>query len=138
MFASDFVFLLLPLSPDTIHLFDEAALSVMKPTAFLINVARGSVVAEAAVAQALSCGKLAGYAADVFEMEEWARPDRPSGIHPSLLAQADKTLFTPHLGSAVEETRLEIELRAAHNITEALAGRRPPDAINEPRPRSKA
>jgi len=138
MFVSDFVFLLMPLSPATIHLFNEVTLSVMKPTAFLINVARGSVVAEAAVAQALSSGKLAGYAADVFEMEEWARPDRPSGIHPSLLAQADKTLFTPHLGSAVKETRLEIELRAAHNITEALAGRRPPDAINEPRPRSKA
>jgi phosphonate dehydrogenase len=138
MFASDFVFLLMPLSPATVHFFGEAALSVMKPTAFLINVARGSVVAEAAVAQALCSGKLAGYAADVFEMEELARPDRPSGIHPSLLAQSDKTLFTPHLGSAVEETRLEIELRAAHNITEALAGRRPPDAINEPRPRPEA
>jgi phosphonate dehydrogenase len=131
--TSDFVFLLLPLSAETTHLYGASTLSWMKPTAFLINVGRGSVVDEAAVAQALSSGKLAGYAADVFEMEDWARGDRPTGIHPSLLAQADKTLFTPHLGSAVAETRLEIEMRAAHNIAEALAGRRPPDAINEPR-----
>ena len=133
--ASDFVFLLLPLSRETKHLYGESALSVMKSGAFLINLGRGSVVDEAAIAQALRSGKLAGYAADVFEMEDWARADRPAGIHPALLAQADKTLFTPHLGSAVAETRLEIEMRATRNIVEALSGRRPPDAINEPGPR---
>jgi phosphonate dehydrogenase len=136
LYASDFLFLLMPLSPENVHTYGEDALSVMKRTAFLMNVGRGSVVDEAAVAAALAAGKLAGYAADVFEMEDWARADRPAGVHPSLLAQADKTLFTPHLGSAVAETRLAIEMRAARNIVEALAGRRPPDAINEPRPRS--
>jgi phosphonate dehydrogenase len=137
LYASDFLFLLMPLSPENVHTYGEDALSLMKATAFLINVGRGSVVDEAAVAEALAAAKLAGYAADVFEMEDWARTDRPAGIHPSLLAQADKTLFTPHLGSAVAETRLAIEMRAARNIVEALAGRRPPDAINEPRPRSQ-
>jgi phosphonate dehydrogenase len=134
LYASDFLFVLMPLSPETIHTYGEDALSVMKSTAFLINVGRGSVVDEAAVAQALATGRLAGYAADVFEMEDWARADRPRGIHASLLAQVNKTLFTPHLGSAVAETRLEIEMRAARNIAAALAGRRPPDAINDPRP----
>jgi phosphonate dehydrogenase len=136
LYASDFLFLLMPLSPENVHTYGQDALSIMKSTAFLVNVGRGSVLDEAAVARALAAGKLAGYAADVFEMEDWARADRPSGIHPALLSQADKTLFTPHLGSAVAETRLEIEMCAARNIVEALAGRRPPDAINEPRPRS--
>jgi phosphonate dehydrogenase len=130
---SDFVVVLVPLSPDTVHLFDAAMLARMKPGSFLVNVGRGSVVDERAVASALKSEHLAGYAADVFEMEDWVRADRPRSICADLLAQADKTLFTPHLGSAVRETRLEIEMRAARNITEVLAGRRPPDAINEPR-----
>jgi phosphonate dehydrogenase len=128
---SDFVILLAPLSPETTHLFDAAMLPRMKPGSFLVNVGRGSVVDERAVADALKSGHLAGYAADVFEMEDWARADRPASVCADLLAQADKTLFTPHLGSAVRETRFEIEMRAARNITEALSGRRPPDAINE-------
>lgn len=134
LYASDFLFLLMPLSPENVHTYGEDALAIMKSTAFIINVGRGSVIDEAAVAQALADGRLAGYAADVFEMEDWARAGRPRAIHPSLLAQADKTLFTPHLGSAVADVRLEIEMRAARNIAEALAGRRPPDAINEPHP----
>jgi phosphonate dehydrogenase len=129
---SDFVFLLLPLSPKTMHMVDGAMVAKMRPGSFLVNVGRGSVVDEEALAQALASGRLAGYAADVFEMEDWARSDRPKSIHPALIAQAGKTLFTPHLGSAVTERRYEIEMRAARNIVEALAGRRPPDAINEP------
>lgn len=130
---SNFVILLAPLSPETTHLFNAAMLARMKPGSFLVNVGRGSVVDEQAVANALKSGHLAGYAADVFEMEDWARADRPRSIAADLLAQADKTLFTPHLGSAVRETRLEIEMRAARNIADALAGRRPPDAINDVR-----
>jgi phosphonate dehydrogenase len=128
---SDFVVVLAPLAPGTLHLFDAEMLARMKPGSFLVNVGRGSVVDEQAVANALKSGQLAGYAADVFEMEDWARADRPAAVSRDLVAQADKTLFTPHLGSAVRETRLEIEMRAARNIAEALAGRRPPDAINE-------
>jgi phosphonate dehydrogenase len=130
---SDFVFVLLPLAPQTTHLFDASMLARMKPESFLVNVGRGSVVDEEAVARALDSGRLAGYAADVFEMEDWARADAPNSIHPALIAQTEKTLFTPHLGSAVREVRYEIEMRAAQNIARALAGRRPPDAINEPR-----
>lgn len=129
---SDFVVVLAPLAPDTLHLFDAAMLARMKPGSFLINVGRGSVVDEQAVANALKSEHLAGYAADVFEMEDWARSGRPMSVCADMVAQTDKTLFTPHLGSAVRETRLEIEVRAARNIAEALAGRRPPDAINEP------
>jgi phosphonate dehydrogenase len=130
---SDFVFSLLPLSPETTHLIDAPLLAGMKPGSFLINVGRGSVVDEQAIAGALGSGKLGGYAADVFEMEDWNRAGRPAFVHPALLAQAGKTLFTPHLGSAVADARLEIEMRAARNIAEALLGHRPPDAINEPR-----
>jgi phosphonate dehydrogenase len=130
---SDFVFLSLPLLPDTLHLFDSAMLARMKPGSFLINVGRGSVVDEAAVARALDDGRLAGYAADVFEMEDWARRDRPRSVCPALIQQSSKTLFTPHLGSAVTDVRREIEMRAARNIGEVLSGRRPPDAINQVR-----
>jgi phosphonate dehydrogenase len=130
--SSHFVFLLLPLSAKTLHLFDSAILARMEPGSFLINVGRGSVVDENAIASALASGHLAGYAADVFEMEDWARADRPVSIHPALIEQTAKTLFTPHLGSAVDEARLEIEMRAARNIVAALSGRRPLDAINDP------
>ena len=118
--ASDFVLPLLPLTSATLHLIDAAAIARMKPGAFLINVSRGSVVDEEAVADALERGHLAGYAADTFEMEDWARPDRPVSISPRLLQMKDKTLFTPHLGSAVARVRLEIERAAAENILVAL------------------
>ncbi len=66
----------------------------------------------------------------MFEMEDWAREDRPLRVDPALLAQPN-TLFTPYLGSAVARVRLAIERRAAENILEVLAGRRPRDAVNE-------
>ena len=130
---SDFVLPLLPLTPATLHLFNAANLARMKRGAFLINVARGSVVDEEAVADALESGHLSGYAADTFEMEDWARADRPRRISRRLLEQADRTLFTPHLGSAVAQVRLEIEHAAATSILQALHGERPDGAINEPR-----
>jgi phosphonate dehydrogenase len=117
-----------------LHLINAAALRQMKPGACLVNVGRGSVVDEEAVADALADGRLAGYAADVFEMEDWARTDRPQTISPRLLANSANTLFTPHLGSAVGSVRLEIELAAARNILQALNGQDPEDAINRPRP----
>jgi phosphonate dehydrogenase len=131
MTQSDVVVLLVPFTPSTLHLINAAVLAKMKKGAYLVNAGRGSVVDEAAVTAALEAGHLSGYAADVFEMEDWARPDHPQAIHPGLLAQSDKTLFTPHLGSAVVQTRLEIELSAARNIVQALHGERPGDAINE-------
>jgi phosphonate dehydrogenase len=132
---SDFVFLLLPLSPRTTHLIGRVALASMRTGSFLVNVGRGSVVDEQAVADALASGRLGGYAADVFEMEDWARPDRPKSIYSPLLVESGNTLFTPHLGSAVSEIRHAMEMRAAQNIVDALNGLRPSDAINEPKHR---
>lgn len=130
--ASDFVVLLLPLTSKTVHLINRDTLALMKPGAFLINVCRGSVVDEQAVVEALAAYRLGGYAADVFEMEDWARTDRSRTIPLALLDAADRTLFTPHLGSAVQEVRLEIERRAAQSILQALNGEVPTGAVNRP------
>ena len=129
---SDYVIPMVPMNRDTLHLIDDAALSQMKRGAFLINTCRGSVVDEAAVIRALADGRLSGYAADVFEMEEWVRADRPRAIPQALLDDTERTLFTPHLGSAVDEVRLRIAMEAAQNILQALAGERPQGALNAP------
>lgn len=129
---SDYVVPMVPFNDSTMHLINSETLSWMKPGAFLINTCRGSVVDEQAVIQALADGRLAAYAADVFEMEEWARPDRPRTIPQALLEDTERTLFTPHLGSAVDEVRLQIAMEAARNIVQALSGERPQGAINTP------
>ena len=82
------------------------------------------------MANALYSGQLAGYAADVFEFEDWALADRPHDIPGSLLANRAQTFFTPHIGSAVTEVRKAIEQDAAENILAALAGNTPHGAIN--------
>src|SRR5690606_5878645 len=105
-------------------------IATMRPGAFLVNPCRGSVVDEASVLSALMTGHLGGYAADVFEMEDWAREDRPRSIAPALLSHPN-TMFSPHIGSAVQKVRLAIEMRAAENILQALAGKRPMDAAND-------
>lgn len=129
---SDFTVLALPLTPDTLRLVDKQRLARIKRGSYIINIGRGSVVDEKAVAGALRTGRLAGYAADVFEMEDLSRPDRPSQIAPGLLADTDRTVFTAHLGSAVDDVRRKIALHAAENIVDALAGKRPRGAINNP------
>ena len=127
---SDFVVPMLPMTPQTLHLLNAETIGIMRRGSYLINACRGSVVDEQAVADALESGQLAGYAADVFELEEWIRMDRPIAIQQKLLANTAQTFFTPHLGSAVDEVRLEIERQAANNIVQALAGQRPSNAIN--------
>lgn len=89
---------------------------------------------ERAVAAALEAGTLAGYAADVFELEDWALADRPRAIDPRLLQLPDRTLFTPHLGSAVAPVRAAIEREAALAIIDAADGRVPRGAVNRPEP----
>jgi phosphonate dehydrogenase len=131
---SDFVVPMLPMTPQTHHLINADTIAQMKSGSHLVNACRGSVVDEQAVVEALRSGQLAGYAADVYEMEEWQRPDRPNGIPKALLDNTAQTFFTPHIGSAVKEVRLEIEREAARNIIEALCGRRPSGAINNPIP----
>jgi phosphonate dehydrogenase len=129
---SSFVILCAPLAADNFHLLNQRTIAAMKPGAYLVNVGRGSVVDEQAVAEALDSGRLAGYAADVFEMEDALRPERPDSIPKALLENRSKTLFTPHLGSAVADVRRKIELRAALNILQALRGETPRDAVNHP------
>ena len=116
-----YVLLAVPLTKSSRHLIDTAALSGIRPGQLLINVGRGSVVHEQAVLAALADGRLGGYAADVFEMEDWNLPDRPIDI-PVALLQHPRTVFTPLLGSAVREVRLAIEMRAADNLIAVLAG----------------
>jgi phosphonate dehydrogenase len=130
--ASDQVVLALPLTPATRHLIDARALAGMKPGAGLVNVGRGSVVDERAVAAALRSGRLGGYAADVFECEDLSLPDRPPRIPEELLAHDLRTIFTPHLGSAVGDTRLAIARSAAGSILDFLRGQPPSNAVNRP------
>ncbi len=128
--------LALPLTATTLHTINSARLALMKVGSFLINPCRGSVVDEAAVLDALQAGRLAGYAADVFELEDWARSDRPVEIAADLRSHGN-TLFTAHIGSAVQKIRLAIELRAAENIRQVLCGQRPTDAVNDIAPARK-
>ncbi|PVB47825.1 hydroxyacid dehydrogenase [Mycobacteroides abscessus] len=129
--TSDAVIVCAPLGPGTAHLLDRAALESTRRGALLINVGRGSVVCEDAVAELLRLRHLGGYAADVFEFEDYSRPDRPGRPHPELIGLPDKTLFTPHLGSAVDAARLAIEQRAATSILQSLAGAVPEGAAND-------
>lgn len=127
--ASDHVFLAAPLVPATIHALGAEGLAKMRPGANLVNVGRGSVVDEDAVAAALASGRLAGYAADVFEFEDLSRDDRPRQVSPRLLAFPDRTVFTPHLGSAVDDVRRGIAMSAARGIVDLIEGREPRGAV---------
>lgn len=118
--TSDFVVVATPLTPETIGMVDSGFIAALKPGAYLVNPGRGSVVVEAAVADALETGTLGGYAADVFELEDRSRMDAPGSVEPRLLA-ADRTVFTPHLGSAVIEVRRQIARAAADEILTALS-----------------
>jgi phosphonate dehydrogenase len=129
---SDFVVPMVPLTPATKHLINEKTIAQMKRGSFLINTGRGSVVDEQAVASALASGHLSGYAADVFQTEDWARIDRPWEIPRELLDNVEKTFFTPHIGSAVDSLRREIAMEAARSIVQALDGEMPNGALNQP------
>lgn len=117
----DALVLALPLTPTTRHILDARGLALLPPHALVVNIARGSLVDEAAVAAALEAGRLGGYAADVFEMEDWALADRPREISARLRAHP-RTLFTPHLGSAVAHVREAIEMAAAESLAAFFSG----------------
>jgi phosphonate dehydrogenase len=119
--AADALLLALPLSPATRRILDARRIAMLPPHALVVNVARGSLVDEEAVGAALQAGRLGGYAADVFAMEDWALPDRPRAIPPALLDHP-RTLFTPHLGSAVAKVREAIERAAVEAIAAFFAG----------------
>lgn len=111
---SDFVSLHCPLNDQTRHLIDDAALSKMKPTAFLINTARGALVDEAALIDALRAGTIAGAGLDVQETEPPA-PDSP-------LYTMENVLLTPHMGWKGLETRQRLVALLSENIRAYLAG----------------
>lgn len=123
--AVDVVSLHVPLTPQTAGLVGPAALAAMRPGSYLINTARGGLVDEAALLEALDRGRLAGAALDVFAHEPI------DGRHP--LARHPRVLTTPHIGSATVETREQMAQMAAADLLEALAGRRPAHAVNSPR-----
>lgn len=114
---------------ETFHLINQGFITSMKPDSYLINPARGSLVDEAAIADALEQGHLAGYAADTFEMEDWAVEQRPRTINERLLT-SKKTVLTPHIGSAVRAVREEIEHSAACSIISLINGTMPDTAVN--------
>lgn len=111
--TSDVVSLHCPLTPETRHLIDQAALARMKRTAYLINAARGPVVDEAALAWALKNRIISGAGLDVYEEEP--------KVHPDLLT-LDNVVLVPHLGSATMETRTAMADLAVRNIVSVLAG----------------
>ena len=113
---SDVVTLHVPLTPETHHLIGKAALARMKPTALLVNTARGPVVDTDALVRALQEGRIGGAALDVFEDE----PD----VDPRLVA-LEQVVLTPHLGSAGAATREAMCGLAVRNVAEVLAGRPP-------------
>lgn len=117
---SDVLSLHLPLAAATRHLLNASAFARMKPSAYLVNTARGPIVDEAALAEALQQGRIAGAGLDVFEHE-------PT-VNPSLLAMPNVVLL-PHIGSATRETRTAMALLAVENTIDALSGRTPRNAV---------
>ncbi len=119
---SDFVSLHCPLTPETHHLIDAAALARMRPTAILINTARGPIVDQAALAQALTDAAIAGAAVDVTDPEP-PPPDDP-------LLGAPNLIITPHIGSATHVARERMADLAVDNLLAGLDGRPMPHQVN--------
>lgn len=111
---SDVITLHCPLNATTHHLLDPAHLATLKPTAVLVNTARGPVVDEAALVESLRSGRLAAAGLDVYEREPALSPG---------LAELPNVLLLPHLGSAGRETREAMARLAAENVREVLSGR---------------
>jgi len=119
--TADVVTVHAPLMDETRHLIDSETLGLMKETAYLVNSARGPIIDEAALVDALQAGKIAGAGLDVFENE----PD----VHPGLL-ELDNVVILPHLGSATIETRTAMGVLAAKNAIAVLNGDKPPTPVN--------
>ncbi len=119
--TADVVSLHLPLSPGSVGLIGAPELARMKPTAYLVNTARGAIVDTDALIEALQAGRIAGAALDVYP----GSPERPD---PRLFT-LDNVVLTPHIGSASHETRRAMADRAVDNLLAALAGERPPNLV---------
>ena len=121
--TSDFVSLHVPLLKETYHMIGEKELKLMKPTAYLINTARGAVVDTDALVKAWKEGWIAGAALDVFEQEPLP-PDHP-------LTKLDNVILAPHIASATIEARQRMAELAANNLVAVLKGEMPPALVNK-------
>ncbi|MFQ5450044.1 MAG: 2-hydroxyacid dehydrogenase [Nitrospinaceae bacterium] len=119
---SDFVTLHVPLTGATRNLIGREELALMKPSACLIHTARGKVVDDRALVDALKSGRLAGAGLDVYENE----PELTEGM-----TELDNLILLPHIGSATTETRERMALLAADNVLDALSGKRPRSLVPE-------
>lgn len=118
---SDFVSLHVALNEQTRHLIGREQLALMKPTAYLINTARGPIVDEKALVEALRERRIAGAGLDVYEDEPRITPG---------LTELPNVVCLPHLGSATEATRAKMATMAATNLVAAVRGERPPNLVN--------
>jgi glyoxylate reductase len=118
---SDFVSVNAALSPETIHLIGDRELRLMRPAAYLINTARGPIVDEKALVQALEEKRIAGAALDVYEREPMVEPG---------LIKIPNVVLTPHLGSAALDTRERVAGILVDNAIAVIEGRRPPNIYN--------
>lgn len=119
---SDHISVHAPLTPETRHMFNREAFQKMKPGAVLINTARGPLVDEDALVDALEAGELAGAALDVLEQEPPAAGSR-------LLGRAD-VILTPHTGFYSEESMIDLQTKAAEEVRRVLQGERPRNPVN--------
>jgi glyoxylate reductase len=120
--TADVICIHAPLTEETRHLINAERLRRMKPTAYLVNTARGPIVDEAALAEALRDGTIAGAALDVYEHEPEVDPG---------LRELDNAVLVPHLGSATLETRTAMAVLAARNAIAAVSDEAPPTPVNE-------
>jgi len=121
---SDLVSLHVPLTPQTRHLIDAARLSLMKPSASIINTSRGPVIDEAALIRALQDGRLFGVALDVFDREP------PAPDNPLLSMDPQRVILTPHFASVSEEALPNLHHEVAAAAAAVLDGRWPPSVMN--------
>jgi len=119
---SDFLVLAVPLNDETRNRIGKTEFDLMKPSAFLINIARGSIIREDEMVEALRQKRIAGAGLDVYV--------DTAGIHKKL-GDLDHVVLTPHIGSATVETREKMAFLAAQGIVDALQGRRPVNAVND-------
>jgi D-3-phosphoglycerate dehydrogenase len=120
--TSDYVSIHAPLTSETQHMFNQEAFGQMKSHALLVNTSRGPLVDEAALAEALEAGQLAGAALDVLSQE----PPPPDSL---LLGRAD-VILTPHTGFYSEEALVELQTKAAQDVASVLQGQKPRYPVN--------
>jgi len=121
--TSDYISLHTPLTETTYHLIDDQALSLMKPTAFLINTARGPLIDEEALLRAIRSEQIAGAALDVLTVEP-PPPDHP-------LLHEERIIVTPHIAFYSEASRRDLHVRGAEEVVRVLSGQSPRSPVNQ-------